>query len=261
MMQGYMGLTGDETGEVEGAGAAPRLLLIDTCGREASVAISVGARVVVERRFAGRAAAEGMLGELRGAMAEAGWGLAEMAAVVVVRGPGSFTGVRVGLSVAKGLVEGAGLPLVAMSRLAVLAGAFWEREGESMSVLDAGRGEVFWASFAVGEPVGEGLATAEALGARFGGRGFDGRGLEGRGVELRVDRAEAMEARLAGMGRVEAVELSAATGLPLALRLLRAGEVADPVLVDALYLRRTEGELLERQAAHRSARAGAGQGE
>ena len=51
--------------------------------------------------------------------------------------------------------------------------------------------------------------------------------------------------------RAGAVAMSAGRGLRLALRRLAAGEVADPMLLDALYLRRTEQELLERQAAHR----------
>ena len=52
-----------------------------------------------------------------------GWKLGELSAVVVVHGPGSFTGVRVGLSAAKGLSEAASIPLIAVSA-ACLAGCF-----------------------------------------------------------------------------------------------------------------------------------------
>ena len=209
-------------------GGEPRLLLIDTCGREASVAVSFGAAVMAEQRFQGRGAAERLLGEVRAVLAAAGAELRDMAAVAVVRGPGSFTGVRVGLAMAKGLAEGAGLGLVAMSRLEVLAGAFWEREGESLSVLEAGRGEVFWARFAGGVMVGEGLATAEAVAGMEAGAVVFGDAAEGGSVAM-----------------------SAGRGVGLALRRLAAGERANPMLLDALYLRRTEAELLERQAAHR----------
>jgi tRNA threonylcarbamoyladenosine biosynthesis protein TsaB len=58
---------------------------------------------------------------------------------VVVNGPGSFTGVRVGLSAVKGLAEAVGIPVVAVSRLEVLAG----NAGYAAAALDAHRNEVF----------------------------------------------------------------------------------------------------------------------
>ena len=59
---------------------------------------------------------------VRRLMEASGFRLNELAAVVVVHGPGSFTGVRVGVSAAKGLSEAGGVPLIAVSRLALLAG-------------------------------------------------------------------------------------------------------------------------------------------
>ena len=211
------------------SGGEPRLLLIDTCGREAWVAVTTGAEVVAERRFVGRGAAERLLGEVRAVLGEAACELGSLSAIGVVRGPGSFTGARVGLAMAKGLAEGAGLGLIAMSRLEVLAGKFWERERASVSVLEAGRGEMFWARFAAGAMVGEGLATAEELAGMCAG------------AEVFGDTAEG-----------GSVAMSAGLGVGLALRRLAAGEMANPLLLDALYLRRTEAELLERQAAHRA---------
>ena len=64
---------------------------------------------------------------------------AELHAVVVVRGPGSFTGMRIGLSAAKALAEACALPLVAVSRLAVLSAA----HHAPLVALDAGRGRVY----------------------------------------------------------------------------------------------------------------------
>ncbi len=61
-------------------------------------------------------------------------------ALVVVNGPGSFTGVRIGVSSAKGLAEGLAVPLLAVSRLAVLA---W-KAGTEHAALDAGRGEFYF---------------------------------------------------------------------------------------------------------------------
>jgi tRNA threonylcarbamoyladenosine biosynthesis protein TsaB len=60
-------------------------------------------------------------------------------AIVVVNGPGSFTGVRVGVSAAKGLAQGADIPVVALSRLDVLS----RKSKVPSAALDAHRGEVY----------------------------------------------------------------------------------------------------------------------
>ncbi len=89
-----------------------RLLLIHTAGAEGTVALAeasdFGAEVLVVATavLPGRSASERLVAEVRRLMEAAGWRLAELAAVVVVHGPGSFTGVRVGLSAAKGFVRG-----------------------------------------------------------------------------------------------------------------------------------------------------------
>jgi tRNA threonylcarbamoyladenosine biosynthesis protein TsaB len=74
-------------------------------------------------------------------LGQVGWGVAELHAVGVVTGPGSFTGMRTGLAAAKGLCEAAGVRLVGVSRLEVLADAGGATEG--VVALDAGRGEVY----------------------------------------------------------------------------------------------------------------------
>ncbi len=101
----------------------------------------------------------------------------ELRGVVVVHGPGSFTGIRIGVSAAKGLAEGLGIPVIALSRLELLARQ--SPEGSAVAVLDAGRGE-FYAGF-----YREGICETEALiDARcsFAGRG----GFRVAGVGLRA---------------------------------------------------------------------------
>ena len=76
------------------------------------------------------------LGEL---LVSARIAIADLQAMVVVRGPGSFTGMRVGLSAAKALAEATGVPLVGVSRLAVLS----ELGGVPLAALHAGRDRMF----------------------------------------------------------------------------------------------------------------------
>jgi len=118
-----------------------RLLLIDTCGETAGVALCLGSDVLAaEDLIAGEASAQ-IVAVVRRLLERTGWGLAELDAVGVVGGPGSFTGVRTGLATAKGLCEASGLRLAVVSRLAVLTDAAALKDG--LAALDAGRGQLY----------------------------------------------------------------------------------------------------------------------
>ena len=84
-----------------------------------------------------------------------------MKAIGVVVGPGSFTGVRVGLSAVKGLCDAGGVGMVAMSRLELVARAVPAVDGLiAVALLDAGRGEFYgrWLYRGGGQAVGEACA-------------------------------------------------------------------------------------------------------
>ena len=117
------------------------MLGIDSCGAETTLALARyedGAAVLLKEATLGAKTAGSLLtGALRDLLD--GLAPAAFAAIVVVRGPGSFTGMRIGLSAAKALSEAAAVPLVGVSRLAVLAG----ESGARFAALDAGRGNVY----------------------------------------------------------------------------------------------------------------------
>jgi len=79
----------------------------------------------------------------------------DLTAIAVDVGPGLFTGMRVGLATAKAMAHALELPIVPVTSLEALAAAVArdspERAGRIVAVLDARRGEVFWASFRVGD--------------------------------------------------------------------------------------------------------------
>ena len=118
-----------------------RLLLLDTCGDNGSLALAESGDVVRERMLLPRAASAQLVGTIRDELGALDWPLRTLDAVCVVSGPGSFTGVRVGLAAAKGMCEVAGLALVTLSRLEVLLHA--SRGTKDVAVLDAGRGEFY----------------------------------------------------------------------------------------------------------------------
>jgi tRNA threonylcarbamoyladenosine biosynthesis protein TsaB len=86
-------------------------------------------------------------------MAEAGWGRDVVDLYAATRGPGSFTGIRIGLGTVRGLALAAGRGALGIGTLEALAEAHGPAQGERVPVLDAGRGEVYAARYdAEGSP-------------------------------------------------------------------------------------------------------------
>jgi tRNA threonylcarbamoyladenosine biosynthesis protein TsaB len=124
-----------------------RLLLIDTCGETAGVGLFAGDQLTAEEILSAGRASAAIISAIRRLLQRAGWALTRLDAIGVVSGPGSFTGVRTGMAVAKGLCEAAGLRLAAVSRLEVLADAV---PAAALAALDAGRGEAYVRDVATG---------------------------------------------------------------------------------------------------------------
>ena len=86
-------------------------------------------------------------------LAEAGWNCAAMDGFVVTRGPGSFTGIRIGLGTARGLALSTDRPCCGISTLEALAEAHGPAEWERVPLIGAGRGEIYAARYdAVSSP-------------------------------------------------------------------------------------------------------------
>lgn len=208
-----------------------RFLLIDTCGSEGSVALAdttVADAVVATEVLPGRTASERLVPAVRRAMGTCGWRLSDLTAVVVVHGPGSFTGVRVGLSAAKGLSEAGDVPLIAVSQLALLAAC---GEGEIVhAVLDGGRGEFYYGEYSGHDCLREALLTGEKVSAAAAG------------ATMVVCEAKVAEALAELKPRVVA-EPRAEDLLPFAVERAAAGNFDDTALLDANYLRRTDAEI------------------
>ena len=119
------------------------LLGIDTCGSTGTIALARrdGERITVlgMAELAGKTYSAMLVPRLRELLETHGVGLREIEAIVVVNGPGSFTGVRVGVSAVKGLAEIFATPVIAVSRLRVLA----QKAETRFAALDAGRGEFY----------------------------------------------------------------------------------------------------------------------
>lgn len=122
------------------------MLAIDTSTERAGIALGNGLGTSARSWDAGRTQTTSVLPAIDGLLRDAGIKLAELGAVAIAKGPGTFTGLRVGMSIAKGLVLARDIPIVGVPTLAIAAAAV-EWDGELVVVLPAGRGRVVWQQF------------------------------------------------------------------------------------------------------------------
>ncbi len=229
-----------------------RLLLgVDTCGSQASVALvrvqdgPDGPLQLLEQRTIPGAISGGELSvKLLPAIADLLAGQAirvsELGGIVAVAGPGSFTGIRVGLAAVKGLAEAAGIPVVAISRLAILSAV----TGTACALLDAYRGQMFCGMYEAGQAAREMLLTAGDIPAMGG---------LPQPMGVCEDAVAHLLETLLDEPRLVRVQAPAAwDAVTLAIRRWRAREFADTAALDGYYLRgadaKTQAELAARQA-------------
>jgi tRNA threonylcarbamoyladenosine biosynthesis protein TsaB len=222
------------------------LLAIDTCGPMGSVALGrLAGRdldILGQTELDGRTCSSTLVAAVADLLVAAGVALRDLGGIVAVSGPGSFTGVRVGLSAVKGLAEPAQIPVVALSRLMVLS----RKSGVPSCALDAHRGEVYLRLEELGKPARELLAGKQELAAIVP-------------APLRVAVCDESAAALFAEAwpGTQLVRCEA----PLAKEALRPGEArlvaggnVDLALLDGHYLRRSDAEIFGAAAAAGRAR-------
>jgi tRNA threonylcarbamoyladenosine biosynthesis protein TsaB len=218
-----------------------KILLIDTCGAVGSVALADTAfdlPTLATELLPGRTFSERLVPAVRKLLSpETHGGAIALDAIAVVHGPGSFTGVRVGVGAAKGLSEALGVPLIALSRLAVLARLALPAPTVSTqtvyALLDAGRGEFYCGEYSAGVCVREVLLDPEEVPV-----------VCENGLVVTCESAVAHALR--ELAPTLLSEPTAGDALPLALERIRTGSFDDPALLDANYLRRTDAEIFSR---------------
>lgn len=106
-----------------------KILALDTATERCSVALLVGNTVYSRSEIAPRDHTKKVLPMVDEVLKEAGVTLQELDALAFGRGPGSFTGVRIGIGIAQGLAFGADLPMIGISTLAAMAQAAYRLQG------------------------------------------------------------------------------------------------------------------------------------
>ncbi len=192
-----------------------------------------------------RVHAEKLMGLIASVLRESGIGPADLAGVAVSIGPGSFTGLRIGLSVAKGLVYGAGCRLVAVPTLEALAQRAVDEGAAKMGtlivpVLDARRDEVYCQLFHAdaGRTIPEGDArdwTLAALVREIGTREVLVTGDAADKLKRFLqERPEQREYRFAPPSTAQCSAVQVAM---IGERLLARGATEDPALLEPRYIK------------------------
>ena len=126
-----------------------RILALDTATEACSAALWIDGESSERFEICPREHTQRILPMVDSLLAGAGIGLHQLDALAYGRGPGSFTGVRIGIGIAQGLALGAGLPMLGISTLAALAQGAWRQTGltQVLTAIDARMGEVYWAQY------------------------------------------------------------------------------------------------------------------
>jgi tRNA threonylcarbamoyladenosine biosynthesis protein TsaB len=214
-----------------------------------AVALLDGEALVAEQRSSvGVTHSERLLLAIDRGLAAAGWQLRDVGLLAVAIGPGSFTGLRIGVATMKGLAFATGAPLVGVPTLDALAWTLPYAAWPVCPVLDARKHEVYTARYRTGDGRLDRLtdyravrprALAEELLARDDQPMiFVGDGAAAYGAVFREVLGARARFAPPGQGLPSAVPVAQLGGEALA-----RGEAADPASLIPLYVRRSEAEL------------------
>jgi tRNA threonylcarbamoyladenosine biosynthesis protein TsaB len=222
------------------------LLATDTSGRNGSLALArvAGGRNEIELLevvpLAGGTFSAQLVPQIAALLETHGFHKSDLVGFAVASGPGSFTGLRVGLAVIKALAEVLGKPIAAVSRLEAVArsGGVHSRV---MAALDAGRGDAYAGDYQFIAEVctgSERLLSKEEFLAAAQGR-----------VVVTPEATWAEAARLAGL-RVQQIDYPRSDMIArLGWERIRRGQTVTPGELEANYIRRTDAEIFSKPKA------------
>jgi len=219
------------------------LLAADTSGKCGSIALARVQEDSLETLevvpLAGGTFSAQLVPQISALLAKHGFGKQDVAGFAVASGPGSFTGLRVGLAAIKALAEILKKPIATVSLLeAVARGGKLRRP--VLAALDAGRGEVYVGEYGVEDaatPLAERLLTREEF------------LVEARGTAVATpDRTIVDLARQAGLSVEEVPRPTSAAIAQFGWEKIRSGRTISVQQLDANYIRRSDAETFARRS-------------
>lgn len=219
------------------------LLALDTSGRNGSLALVRVAEgkpeveVVEAVPLAGGTFSAQLVPQIAALLAKNGYTKSDLGAFAVVSGPGSFTGLRVGLAAIKALAEILQKPIAAVSLLEAIA---WSSrtEGRVLAIFDAGRGEVYIGDYELGDELprmhNERLLTREEFLTEVRGKGTR---------VVTSDAALAEIFRAAGVPCGQIAYPDSEILARLGWQHIQSGRTVRPEDLEANYIRRSDAEI------------------
>jgi tRNA threonylcarbamoyladenosine biosynthesis protein TsaB len=222
------------------------LLVVDTSGKPGSIALAQcgpddACEVVEATPLPGGTFSAQLVPQIAALLEKHGFSKADIGAFVVVSGPGSFTGLRVGLAVIKALAEALAKPVAAVSLLEVLATP-GHSQGRVMTALDAGRNEVFLGEYEV-----EG-AQAHAISGRLLTREQWLMSADDV-VIVTPDKTIADAFRAKGLRVLEVPQPQSDAIARLGWRRIASGETVSPETLDATYIGQSDAEIFAKSGS------------
>jgi tRNA threonylcarbamoyladenosine biosynthesis protein TsaB len=217
------------------------ILAIDTSGREGSLALVRGnvtaAEVLELVPLTGRQFSAELIPQIAAALDRQGLSKRDVEAYAVVSGPGSFTGLRVGLATVKGLAEIFQRPIAAVSMLEAIAFTTMQ-SGKVIAAMDAGRGELYVGEYEV-TLEGASCTSEMLLSADQFNKLLDANpSAQLITPDLPIAEAARFHTQVKQVERPQADEIAR-----ISLRKIAAGDTVAPEVLEANYIRRSDAEL------------------
>lgn len=221
-----------------------KLLTVDTSTSTCSVAVTVGERLVAESLLdTERTLSERLLGAVDTVLRDAGLLLSDLDGFGVALGPGSFTGVRIGVSTVKGLALATGKPVAGFSSLAMLALNLPASSLPVCTLFDARKKEVYAAVYRCGSLPQPLHADCVMAPERFLTLVEDKALFVGNGALRYRELIEETLGDRAVFAPPHCHQPRAAAGAVLALEAFRTGAITPLPFLNPAYIRPSEAEL------------------
>jgi tRNA threonylcarbamoyladenosine biosynthesis protein TsaB len=230
---------------------------IDTCEARGSVAVRKdGVLKSVQKHESAEDYSSWLLPAVDRGLAAAGAKLRDIELLAAASGPGSFTGVRVGLTAVKAWAELFGIEVVGVSRLEVMARRLKDVTGFVAASFDGQRGQVFGGLYRREEKLGWSLIEEEMVIAPDGFVDWVKGQVGGERVQwisldpkLFVGLREWESRAATGEGMVLSTDALAVGVAELGEERAQEGKFTDPLVLDANYVRRSEAEIFWKDPA------------